>query len=47
MIFDPLYLVAIWPGLLLGLWASARVKSTFEPVSGFPWRAGLVGSWND
>jgi len=33
MIFDPLYLILALPGLLLGLWAQARVKGTFNKYS--------------
>lgn len=31
--FDPLYLILALPGLLLGLWAQARVKGTFNKYS--------------
>lgn len=31
--FDPLYLILALPGLLLGLWAQFRVKSTFNKYS--------------
>ena len=30
MIFDPMYFVFILPGLALSIWASVRVKSTFN-----------------
>ena len=33
MFFDPLYLVFALPGLLLGMWASSRVKSAFNKYS--------------
>ncbi|HEY1409977.1 MAG TPA: zinc metallopeptidase [Promineifilum sp.] len=33
MIFDPIYLILALPGLLLGLWAQARVKGTFNKYS--------------
>jgi Zn-dependent membrane protease YugP len=33
MIFDPIYLVLSLPGLLLGMWAQARVKGTFNKYS--------------
>ena len=42
--FDPLYLVALVPGLLLGLWAQARVKSTFRKYSQIPTRNGYTGA---
>jgi hypothetical protein len=47
MIFDPLHLVANRPGLPLGRWASAPVRSTSEPMSHFLWRAGLIRGRND
>lgn len=31
--FDPLYLILALPGLLLGLWAQARVRGTFNKYS--------------
>jgi Zn-dependent membrane protease YugP len=31
--FDPLYLILALPGLLLGLWAQARVKGTYNKFS--------------
>jgi len=33
MIFDPMYIVFVGPGLLLALWATWRVKSTFAKFS--------------
>ena len=30
MIFDPMYLLFIFPGLGLSMWASARVKSSLQ-----------------
>ncbi len=33
MIFDPMYFVFALPGLLLGFWAQARVKSAFKKYS--------------
>ena len=44
MIFDPLYLIAMLPGLALSLWASARVKSTFSRYSRVPAASGLSGA---
>ena len=44
MIFDPLYLIAILPGLALSLWASARVKSTFARYDRVPAASGLSGA---
>ncbi|MEQ8790045.1 MAG: zinc metallopeptidase [Pirellulaceae bacterium] len=33
MFFDPLYLLFIAPAILLGMWAQARVRSTFSQAS--------------
>jgi Zn-dependent membrane protease YugP len=44
MYFDPLYLVFAAPGLLLGLWASFKVKSTFRHYSQVRARSGLSGA---
>jgi Zn-dependent membrane protease YugP len=44
MYFDPLYLIAMVPGLLLSLWASARTKSTFNRYSKVPAASGLTGA---
>jgi uncharacterized protein len=44
MMFDPLYLLFFAPGLLLSLWASARVKSTFREYSQIASRSGLSGA---
>ena len=44
MVFDPLYLVFFIPGLLLSLWASARVKSTFRRYSQVPSARGYSGA---
>lgn len=42
--FDPLYLLFFAPGLLLSLWASARVKSTFRRYSEVASRRGYSGA---
>jgi uncharacterized protein len=42
--FDPLYLLFLAPGLLLSLWASARVKSTFHRYSQVASRRGYTGA---
>ena len=44
MIFDPLYLLALAPGLLLSLWASARVKSTFRRYDQVGAASGISGA---
>jgi Zn-dependent membrane protease YugP len=44
MIFDPFYLLALAPGLLLSLWASARVKSTFHRYSQVGAASGITGA---
>jgi uncharacterized protein len=44
MLFDPLYLLVMVPGLLLSLWASMRVKSTFRRYSQVGSRSGLSGA---
>ena len=44
MFFDPMYLLFLAPGLLLSLWASMRVKSTFHHYSQVSSRSGLTGA---
>ncbi|MBI4459541.1 MAG: zinc metallopeptidase [Acidobacteria bacterium] len=44
MIFDPVYLLFIAPGLLLSLWASMRVKSAFNKYSKVRSARGLSGA---
>jgi len=44
MLFDPLYFVFILPGLALSLWASYRVKSTFNKYSKVRSARGLTGA---
>ena len=44
MMFDPLYLLFIAPGLALSLWASMRVKSTFNKYSKVRSMRGLTGA---
>lgn len=43
MIFDPVYLVIIGVGLLLSLWATARVKGTFHRYSQVMSRSSMTG----
>jgi Zn-dependent membrane protease YugP len=42
--FDPMYLILALPGLILGLWAQARVKGTFGQFSKVQTRSGLTGA---
>lgn len=44
MIFDPMYFLFIAPGLALSLWASFRVKRTFNRYSKVASRSGLTGA---
>src|SRR5689334_1860646 len=44
MFFDPLYLLLAAPGLLLSLWATFRVKSTFAEYSRVPSSRGYSGA---
>ena len=44
MIFDPMYLLFIAPGFLLSLWASFRVKSTFNKYSQVRSQRGMSGA---
>ncbi len=42
--FDPMYLVFLAPGLLLALWAEAKVKSAYAMASRRPAASGLSGA---
>lgn len=44
MYFDPLYFVFLAPGLLLSLWASFKVRSTFRRYSQVPAASGMSGA---
>ena len=44
MFFDPVYLLFIAPGMILALWASARVKSTFNQYKEVSIQAGMSGA---
>ncbi|MEL6430835.1 MAG: zinc metallopeptidase [Planctomycetota bacterium] len=44
LIFDPVYLLFIGPGLLLSMWASSRVKSTFKKYSQVGVSSGMTGA---
>jgi len=43
-LFDPLYLIIVMPTMLLALWASWRVKSTFARFSQVGVRSGMTGA---
>ncbi len=43
--FDPIYFLYAIPGLILALWASARVKLTFAKYSKVGTRGGVSGAW--
>jgi hypothetical protein len=44
MVFDPMYFLFILPGLALSIWASARVKSTFNKYSKVRSLRGFTGA---
>ncbi len=44
MLSDPVYWIVIGAGLLLSLWASSKVKSTFARYAQVPSRHGLTGA---
>lgn len=44
MMLDPIYLVIALPGLLLGLWAQMKTKSTFKKYSRYAASSGLTGA---
>jgi Zn-dependent membrane protease YugP len=44
MYFDPLYWLVIGAGMVLSLWAQARVKGTFAKYSRMPTRSGMTGA---
>lgn len=44
MIFDPIYWIVIGAGMLLSLWAQARVKSAFAKYSKIGTRSGMTGA---
>jgi len=43
-LFDPMYLLFLAPGLALSLWASFRVKSTFNKYKQVKTRRGMTGA---
>jgi Zn-dependent membrane protease YugP len=44
MVFDPVYFLFLAPGLLLSVWASFKVKSTFHHYSQVAARSGMSGA---
>src|SRR5262249_22119529 len=44
LLFDPLYLLIVGPTLLLAVWASWRVQSTFARFSNVGVRSGMTGA---
>lgn len=42
--FDPLYLILALPGLILGIWAQARVRGTFNKYGKVRVSSGLTGA---
>jgi Zn-dependent membrane protease YugP len=44
MFFDPMYFLIVGPGMLLALWASFKVKSTFSHYSQVATSSGLTGA---
>ena len=44
MYFDPLYLLIVGPGMLLALWATWKVKSTFNKYSRTSIASGMSGA---
>lgn len=44
MIFDPMYLLIVGPGMLLAMWASFKVKRTFKKMSKVTTRSGMSGA---
>jgi hypothetical protein len=43
MFFDPIYLLFMIPGMLLGLWAQFKVKNTFQKYVRVPTATGVSG----
>jgi Zn-dependent membrane protease YugP len=43
-LFDPLYLILVGPTMLLAIWASSRVKSTFHRYSKVGVQSGMTGA---
>jgi uncharacterized protein len=45
LFFDPIYFLYAIPGLLLALWASAKIKLTFAKYSRVATQGGVSGAW--
>jgi len=45
LFFDPVYFLYALPGLVLAIWASAKVKLTFAKYSKVGTRGGVSGAW--
>src|SRR5208283_1900575 len=44
MIFDPLYLIIVLPGLLLGIWAQIKLSHAYGKYSQVPVASGMTGA---
>lgn len=44
MLFDPVYFLFLGPGILLALWAQAKVKLAYADASHMPSRCGYTGA---
>jgi len=44
MMFDPLWILLALPGILLGMWASHKVRSAYQRASQIPSRRGRTGA---
>ncbi len=44
LVFDPFYLLFVAPGMLLAMWATFRVKSTYHRASQIMARSGVTGA---
>ena len=44
MIFDPLYLIIVLPGLLIGIWAQIKLSHAYGKYSQVPVESGLTGA---
>lgn len=44
MIFDPLYLVIILPGVLIGIWAQIKLSHAYGKYSQVPVESGMTST---
>lgn len=44
MIFDPLYLIIVLPGLLIGIWAQIKLSHAYGKYSKVPVESGMTGA---